>query len=75
MMKMRTKRDQRPLLTQEAPILSDQMDPSGESEEEQRNETMQQTKQPQQQQPQQTKRPWRRLFGKGGGKNKGDELF
>ena len=70
MMKMRTKRDQRPLLTQEAPILSDQMDPSGESEEEQRNETTQQAKQPQQQQ---TKRPWRRLFGKGGGKNKRNE--
>jgi hypothetical protein len=74
MMKMRTKRDQRPLLTQEAPILSDQMDPSGESEEEQRNETTKQTMQPQQQQhQQQTKRPWRRLFGKGGGKNKRKE--
>jgi hypothetical protein len=64
MMKMKTKRDQRPLLKQEAPILSDQLDPGGESEEE-RNESFQQSKQQEQQQ-QQKKRSWRRLFGKGG---------
>ncbi len=70
---MRTKRDQRPLLTQEAPILSDQM-PLGSYEEDR-----QQQQQTQQQQhlnnntnnnepgngKQQKKRSWRRLFGKG----------
>eukprot|EP00539_Tryblionella_compressa_P013047 CAMPEP_0178823536 /NCGR_PEP_ID=MMETSP0746-20121128/5192_1 /TAXON_ID=913974 /ORGANISM="Nitzschia punctata, Strain CCMP561" /LENGTH=1132 /DNA_ID=CAMNT_0020485143 /DNA_START=67 /DNA_END=3465 /DNA_ORIENTATION=- len=57
-MKMRTKREQRPLLTQEAPVLSDQMDPGGEEEQ----GSTQQSKQ-------HKKRPWRRLFGKGGGTN------
>lgn len=65
MMKMRSKRDRRPLLTSEVPILSDQMpldldegDPqSGAINNEQGK-----------------KAPWKRMFGKGGGsKRKQDE--
>jgi hypothetical protein len=58
-MKMRSKRDQRPLLTQEAPILSDQMDPQSiDANEEDFLESNGQKK-----------RPWRRLFGKSNSNN------
>jgi hypothetical protein len=64
-MKMRPKRDQRPLLTQEAPILSDQMDPPSDvlaDEEDFRHQSKSHKK-----------RSWRRLFGKGGSNNKRKE--
>ena len=68
MMKMRSKRDRRPLLTHEAPILSDQMPPSTDDGDHfggiVGNQTNQQAKKP----------SWKRLFGKGGGaKRKQDD--
>ena len=64
MMKMRSKRDQRPLLTQEAPILSDQMDPPSDALDDEDDFHQQQ-----QQSKANKKRSWRRLFGKGGSNN------
>jgi hypothetical protein len=65
-MKMRSKRDQRPLLTQEAPILSDQIDPStaDATEEEEETDFLESQNHLSQQAKGQKKRPWRRLFGK-----------
>lgn len=68
MMKMRSKRDRRPLLTHEAPILSDQM-PFNPDEEDQTSGTM-----VNQLNEQAKKASWKRLFGKGGAsKRKQDE--
>ncbi|KAG7353236.1 hypothetical protein IV203_009285 [Nitzschia inconspicua] len=61
-MKMRSKRDQRPLLTQEAPILSDQMDPSNDEVNEE--DDFLESHSSQQPSKDQKKRSWRRLFGK-----------
>lgn len=67
MMKMRSKRDQRPLLTHEGPVLSDQM-PVGQYGEDQPSGTMDTPN------GQGKKASWKRLFGKGGGtKRKQDE--
>ena len=69
---MKSKRDRRPLLTQEAPVLSDQMPHGTVGEGEQQSQTINQSQkeqqQFQQQQQEQTKKgSWKRLFGKGGG--------
>jgi hypothetical protein len=71
MMKMKSKRDRRPLLTQEAPVLSDQMPHGTVGEGEHQSQTINQSQKEQQQfqqQQEQTKKgSWKRLFGKGGG--------
>ena len=70
---MKSKRDRRPLLTQEAPVLSDQMPHGTVGEGEQQSQTINQSQkeqqqfQQQQQQEQTKKGSWKRLFGKGGG--------
>ena len=68
---MKSKRDRRPLLTQEAPVLSDQMPHGTVGEGEQQSQTINQSQKEQQQfqqQQEQTKKcSWKRLFGKGGG--------
>jgi len=68
MMKMKAKRDRRPLLTQEAPMLSDQMPLSSDDGDHFGDRVGNQTNQ-------QVKKPsWKRLFGKGGGaKRKQDD--
>lgn len=70
-MKMKSKRDRRSLLTQEAPVLSDQMPHGTVGEGEQQSQTINQSQkerqQFQQQQEQTKKGSWKRLFGKGGG--------